>query len=131
MIYHPEKSVILTEQIGDDCVIHAPVWVGKEVKIGDRVKIQAFVFIPDGVTLEDDVFIAPCVCFTNDPDLKVQGREYWKKTLVKKGAKIGANATILAGVTIGENSIIGMGSVVLHDTEPNSTYVGNPARRIK
>ena len=127
MIYHPEKSVILCE-IPESCTVHAPVWIGKDVKIGERVKIQAFAFIPDGVTIEDDVFIAPHVCFTNDPKLAVKGKEFWAKTLVKKGAKIGANSTIRAGVVIGENSIIGQASNVLRDVFPSTTVFGNPAK---
>lgn len=130
MIYHPEKSVILCT-IPDSCTVHAPVWIGKEVQIGERCKIQAMSFIPDGVTLQDDVFIAPSVTFTNDPGLEVKGRDYWKPTLVKHNAKIGANATILAGVTIGKYAIVGMGSVVLEDVPDYATVVGNPARRIK
>lgn len=129
MIWHPEKSVILCE-VNESCTVHAPVWIGKEVKIGDRVKIQAFTFIPDGVTIENDVFIGPHVVFTNDPDLAIKGKSGWKPTLVKKGAKIGANASILAGVVIGENSVVGMGSVVLKDVPDGATIVGNPARLI-
>lgn len=126
-IWHPEKSVILTEDIGDNCTIHAPVWIGKDVHIGNNVKIQAFAFIPDGVTLEDDVFIAPHVCFTNDAKLQVIGKEGWSCTIVRKGAKIGANVTIRAGVTIGINSIVGCGSVCLRDVPAGETWVGNPA----
>lgn len=131
MIYHPEKSIILTKNIGKDSVIHALVWIGKDVKIGNGVKVQAFSFIPDGVTIEDDVFIGPRVTFTNDRNLKVKGKEFWSKVLVKKGAKIGAGSCILAGVIIGENAIIGMGSVVLRDIPNGETWAGNPAIRIK
>lgn len=129
-IYHPEKSVILTKEIGKGSKIHAQVWIGKNVKIGKNVRIQAFVFIPDGVELEDNVFVGPGVIFTNDADLRCEGREFWKKTLVKRGVKIGAGAMIRAGVVIGENAIIGMGSVILNDVPAGKTYAGNPAKEI-
>ena len=105
------------------------IFLGPDVVIGERVKIQAFAFIPDGVTIEDDVFIGPHVCFTNDV-YPPSGKENWKKTLVKKGAKIGANASILAGVTIGENAMVGMGAVVIKDVPDGETHVGNPAKKI-
>lgn len=132
MIYRPELSNIRIE-VDDSCTIHSHVWIGDEVTIGKNVKIQAFAFLPNGVTLEDDVFIGPHVCFTNDPKLDILPREQFKPapTLVRQGAKIGANATILAGVTIGKNAKIGMGAVVLRDVPDNETWVGNPARAIK
>lgn len=129
-IYHPEKSVILTKTIGKGSKIHAQVWIGKNVKIGKNVRIQAFVFIPDGVELEDNVFVGPGAIFINDADLKCEGKEFWEKILVKRGAKIGAGAMIRAGVVIGENAIIGMGSVVLNDVPAGKTYAGNPAKEI-
>ena len=113
--------------IGKDCTIHSHVWIGELVTIGNRVKIQAFSFIPSGVTLEDDVFIGPHVCFTNDKLPPSKG-EFWAETLVKKGAVIGANATMLPGVTIGENSMIGAGSVVTLDVPANEVWFGNPAK---
>ena len=115
-------------QVGDGTTIHAGVHIHEYVKIGKRCQIEAQVFIPNGVTLEDNVFIGPGVIFTNDPKLDTK-RSKWKPTptLVKKGAKIGAGAMIKAGITIGENSIIGMGSVVLKDVPPNEVHVGNPA----
>lgn len=125
-IWHPEKSVILDCEIGDDCTIHAPVWIGANVKIGNRVKIQAFSFIPDGVTIEDDVFIAPHVCFTNDKHPPSHGN--WSQTFVRNGAVIGANATILPGVTIGRRALIGAGAVVTKDVAPHQVVVGNPAK---
>lgn len=127
MIYHPEKSVILTPHIGEDCTIHAFVWIGKGVIIGNRVKIQAFAFIPDGVVLEDDVFVGPHVCFTNDKRPPSHGKG-WSPTMVREGASIGANATILPGITIGRNAIVGAGAVVVKDVPNGATVVGNPAR---
>lgn len=130
MIYHPEKSVILNCEIGEDTKVHAPVWIGNNVKIGKRCKIQAFVYIPDGVTIEDDVFVAPHVCFTNDK-YPPSGGKHWTKTLVKRGAVIGANATILPGITIGEFATVGAGAVVTKDVEAHSVVVGNPAKPLQ
>lgn len=126
MIWHPEKSVILDCRIGNDCVIHAPVWIGNNVIIGDRCKIQAFAFIPEGVTIGNDVFIGPHVCFTNDRYPQAAGDWTLRKTVVGNGASIGANATILP-VHIGENAMIGAGSVVTRDVPADSTVYGNPA----
>ena len=117
-------------EIGEDSIIHSPVWIADGVKIGKRVKIQAFVFIPKGVVIEDDVFIGPHVCFTNDPKMDINNPNYLATTFVRKGAKIGANSSILAGVIIGENATIGMGSVVLKDVPAWKTWCGNPAKRI-
>ena len=110
---------------------HKFVWIGKKVKIGKRVRIQPFAFIPDGVILEDDVFIGPHVCFTNDPDLICKGPDFWKGTLVREGAKIGAGAMIKAGIIIGKKAIIGMGSVVAHDVPSKEVWDGNPARFLR
>lgn len=117
--------------IGEDTVIHAGVHIHDEVKIGERCQIEALVFIPNGVIIEDDVFVGPCVTFTNDPTLRVD-RKVWMPTptLIQRGAKIGANATIRAGIVIGENAIIGMGSVVLRSVPNGETWAGNPARSI-
>ncbi len=131
IIWHPELSVILTNSIGKGCTIHSHVWIGNSVKIGNKVKIQAFTFIPDGVTIEDNVFIGPRVTFTNDAKLEVKGKEFWQETIVKEGAKIGASVTIRAGVIIGKNSIIGAGAVVLHDVPDNEIHAGVPAIKIK
>jgi len=130
-IWHPQNSVILTDRIGLGCTIHSHVWIGKDVIIGDRVRIQAFTFIPDGVELEGDVFVGPHVCFTNDPELACAGRDFWRATKVRRGAKIGAGAVIKAGITIGEEAVIGMGSVVLKDVPSWETWVGNPAVKMK
>ena len=116
-------------EIGEGSVIHAGVHIHDDVKIGMNCQIEAMVFIPNGVEIEDNVFIGPGVIFTNDPDLK-GNRENWQptKTLVKKGSRIGANSVIKAGITIGENSIIGMGSVLTHDVPEGETWYGNPAK---
>ena len=128
--YKPEtQNINPGAVIGEGCTIHSHVSIHELVTVGMRCKIEAYAFLPNGVTLEDDVFIGPHVCFTNDP--KLDDREdYMTPTLVKTGAKIGANSTILAGITIGEHSIIGCGSVVLKDVKPYSKVAGNPAKEI-
>lgn len=118
--------------IGDNCNINCNVFVENDVKIGDNVTIKPGVQIWDGVILEDNVFVGPNVTFTND--LVPRSKQYptqFKKTLVKKGASIGANATILAGITIGENALIGAGSVVTKDIPSNEIWIGNPAKFLK
>lgn len=115
--------------IGRDCNICDHVFVENDVKIGDRVTIKSGVQVWDGVTLEDDVFVGPNATFTND--LFPRSRrlpDKFLKTLIKKGASIGANATILPGVTIGRNSMVGAGCVVTKNIPDNTVVVGNPAR---
>ena len=127
-IWEPHLSNIHPEVvIGEDCVIHSHVWIGEGVKIGDRVKIQAFTFIPSGVTIEDNVFIGPRVTFTNDKYPPSQGKG-WLPTYVRRGAVIGAGATILPGLEVGQNARIGAGSVVTKSIEANVTVCGNPAK---
>lgn len=138
-IYHPELVNLYGCEIGDNTKIGAFVEIRKQVKIGKNCKIQAFAFIPEGVTVEDDVFIGPHVCFINDkfPRATVAGRlreeTDWKaeKTLVERGASIGANATILCGLTIGKNAMVAAGSVVTKDVPANAIVMGNPARIVK
>lgn len=115
-------------QIGKNCNINSHVFIENDVVIGNSVTVKSGVQIWDGVTLEDDVFIGPNVTFTNDlvPRSK-QYPEAFAKTLVKRGASIGANATIVAGNTIGEYALIGAGSVVTKDVPANSVWFGNPA----
>ena len=115
--------------IGSDCNINCNVFIENDVFIGDRVTIKPGVQIWDGVSIEDDVFIGPNVTFTNDliPRSKVYP-ERFEKTLIKKGASIGANATIVAGIEIGENALIGAGSVVTKNVPPNTVWFGNPAK---
>ncbi len=131
-VYHPELTNLYGCKIGSDCVIGAFVEIGKGVKIGKRVKIQAFTFIPEGVTIEDEAFIGPHVCFTNDNYPRATNSQ-WKVTraLVCKGASIGANATILCGVTIGEGATVGAGSVVTRNVPPGTIVVGNPVSVIR
>jgi UDP-2-acetamido-3-amino-2,3-dideoxy-glucuronate N-acetyltransferase len=117
--------------IGCDCKIAAFVEVQRGVRIGDRCKIEAYVFIPSGVTIEDEVFVGPHAVFTNDLHPHAVGDWQITPTLVKKGASIGANATIVCGVTIGEGAMVGAGAVVTKDVPPNTLVLGNPARQVK
>lgn len=119
-------------KIGKDCNICAHVLIENDVKIGDRVTIKSGVQVWDGVEIEDDVFIGPNVTFTNDlyPHSK-QHPDKYAKTVIKRGASIGANTTIIAGHTIGENAMVGAGSVVTKDIPSNELWVGNPAKFLK
>jgi len=117
-------------EIGDNCMIGPFVEIQKNVKIGNNCRIQSHSFICSLVTIEDNVFIGHGVVFINDLYPPVRDESKWKKTLVKKGASIGSNATILP-VTIGENSIVGAGSVVTRDVPPNVIVAGNPARILR
>lgn len=117
--------------IGKNCNICSHVFIENAVKIGNNVTIKCGVQVWDGIEIEDNVFIGPNVTFTNDRNPKSQNKDWiLEKTIVKKGASIGANATILPGITIGENALIGAGSVVTKDVPPNSKVVGNPAKEI-
>ncbi len=117
-------------EIGEGTKIDAFVYIEEGVKIGKNVKIRPFTFIPTGVTIEDDVFIGPNVTFTNDKRPKVRGDWELLQTTVKRGAAIGAGAVILPGVTIGEFALVGAGAVVTKDVPPKAIVVGNPARVI-
>ncbi len=127
-------------EIGDNTRIACFVEVQEKVKIGKNCKIEPFVFIPTGVTIEDNVLIGAHTCFTNDkkprattPKGTLQIGSDWTllKTLVKRGASIGAGAVILPGITIGENAVGGAGTVVTKDVPEGKIVVGNPARVIK
>ena len=116
-------------KIGRNCNIGKGVYIDEEVVIGNNVKIQNFVSVYKGVVIEDDVLVGPHVTFTNDLYPRAFSRD-WKiiPTRVKRGASIGANATIVCGITIGEYSMIGAGSVVTKDVPPFGLVYGNPAR---
>lgn len=118
--------------IGENCNINAQVFIENDVRIGKNVTVKPGVQIWDGATLEDNVMIGPNVTFTNDLFPKSKNTNFiLHKTLVKKGASIGANATILAGIIIGENALIGAGSVVTKDIPANEIWLGNPAKFFK
>ncbi len=122
-------SIVLPEaEIGENCNINAHVFIENDVRIGHNVTIKSGVQIWDGVTIEDNVFIGPNVTFTNDlvPRSK-QYPERFERTIIKKGASIGANATIIAGNTIGEYAVIGAGSVITKDIGSYELHYGNPA----
>ena len=119
-------------RIGRNCVLGQNVFVANDVVIGDNVRIQNNVSVYDAVTLEDGVFCGPSMVFTNvyNPRSLVSRKSDYRRTLVKRGATIGANATIVCGFTLGEYAFIGAGAVVNTDVLPYALMVGVPARRI-
>ena len=122
-------SVVLQNaMIGENCNICAHTLIENDVIIGNNVTIKSGVYVWDGITLEDNVFIGPCVAFTNDK--KPRSKQYpeeFPQTIVEMGASIGANATILPGIRIGQNALIGAGAVVTKDVPKNAIVIGNPA----
>ena len=124
--------VLPKAKIGENCNICSHCFIENEAVIGNNVTIKNGVQIWDGITLEDDVCVGANVSFTNDRYPHAKNAE-WKleSTLVRRGASIGAGSTILCGVTIGENAMIGIGSVVTHDVPAGEVWVGNPAKFLK
>jgi UDP-2-acetamido-3-amino-2,3-dideoxy-glucuronate N-acetyltransferase len=119
-------------RIGENCSLGQNVFVGNDVVIGNNVKIQNNVSVYDAVTIEDDVFCGPSMVFTNvyNPRSAVSRKDQYRKTLVKKGASIGANATIVCGVTIGQYAFIAAGAVINNDVRPYALMAGVPAKQI-
>ena len=127
-------------EIGDETRIGAFVEIQKGAKIGNNCKISSHTFICEGVTIESEVFVGHGVVFINDrypravnPTGQLQSEADWtcQRTLVRKGASIGSGATLLGGITIGENAIVGAGSVVTKDVPANAVVAGNPAKGLK
>ncbi|MDL0088305.1 acyltransferase [Campylobacter gastrosuis] len=118
--------------IGKNCSFGQNCVVGPNVNIGNGVKVQNNISIYEGVEIEDDVFLGPSMVFTNviNPRAFIVRRDEFKKTLLKKGCSVGANATIVCGVTIGEYALIGSGAVVNRDVKPYALMVGVPAKQI-
>jgi UDP-2-acetamido-3-amino-2,3-dideoxy-glucuronate N-acetyltransferase len=130
-VWH-HAHVLSGSTIGAGCVLGKNVMVGPGVAIGDGCRIQNNVSVYEGVTLEDDVFCGPSMVFTNvrNPRAGVDRRREFEATLVKRGATIGANATVLCGTTLGDYCMVGAGAVVLEDVPAHALVVGNPARQI-
>lgn len=121
--------VLPKAEIGQDCDIGDHTFIENDVRIGNRVTVKCGVQLWDGVVLEDDVFVGPNVTFTNDPmPRSKQVPAEFARTIIRKGASIGANATILPGLTIGAHAMIGAGAVVTKDVPPHAIVKGNPAR---
>lgn len=130
-------QVRLGAHIGQNCILGKGVYIDAGVVLGSNVKIQNYVSVFHGVTMEDGVFVGPHVCFTNDmrprainPDGSLKSADDWvlSKTLIKKGAALGANSTIRCGVTVGEWAMVGSGSVVTRDVPAYGLVYGNPAK---
>ncbi len=126
------SHILSDTTIGENCSFGQNSVVGPKVKIGNGVKVQNNISIYEGVEIEDDVFLGPSMVFTNviNPRAFIQRKDEFKKTLLKKGCSIGANATIICGVTIGEYALIGSGAVINRDVKPYALMVGVPARQI-
>jgi acetyltransferase-like isoleucine patch superfamily enzyme len=137
IVHHPDQVNLYGCKIGDGCKIASFVEIQAGAVLGKNVKVEAFAFIPTGVTIEDGAFIGPHVCFSNDryptavddSGNSLQAGD-WQvvPTLVRRRASIGANATIICGITIGEASMVGAGATVTHDVPPDSLVLGTPAR---
>lgn len=117
--------------IGEECILSKDVYIDHGVRIGHRCKIQNSVSVYNGVTIGNEVFVGPNACFTNDKVPRAQNPDWTiTPTIIGDGASIGANATIVCGVTIGEFAMVAAGSVVTRDVEPYSLVMGSPARHV-
>jgi acetyltransferase-like isoleucine patch superfamily enzyme len=123
-------SVVLPgAEIGANCNINCHVFIENDVVIGDNVTVKSGVQVWDGITLEDDVFVGPNATFTNDPSPRSkQHLDSFSRTIVREGASIGANATLLPGLEIGHHAMIGAGSVLTKNAPPHTVWFGNPAQ---
>lgn len=123
--------IMPSSEVGENCIIGQNVFIDRNVKIGNGVKIQNNVSVYQGVTLEDDVFLGPSMVFTNvvNPRSFIERKTEFRPTLVCRGATIGANATILCGIEIGEYALIGAGAVVTRTVPPFALITGNPGKR--
>jgi len=123
--------VMATAVIGENCILGQNVFVGSNVRLGNCVKVQNNVSLYSGVECEDDVFLGPSMVFTNvfNPRSAVNRKEEFRKTVVRKGATIGANATIVCGTTLGRYCFVGAGAVVTRDVPDYALVIGNPARQ--
>lgn len=125
------SHIMSTAEIGDNCIIGQNVFIGNNVKLGNNVKVQNNVSVYEGVVCEDDVFLGPSMVFTNviNPRSAVERKSEFKPTFVKKGVTIGANTTVICGITLGDYCMIGAGAVVTKDVLPFALMTGIPARR--
>jgi acetyltransferase-like isoleucine patch superfamily enzyme len=121
--------ILAGARIGEGCNINAHCFIENDVRIGNHVTVKCGVYLWDGITLEDYVQVGPNVTFTNDLYPRAKQPFVCKQTRVRTGASIGANATLIAGITIGAYALIGAGSVVTHDVPDYTLWVGNPARQ--
>ena len=126
------SHLMSTCKVGDECIIGQNVFIGNNVVIGNRVKIQNNVSIYNGVEVDDDVFLGPSMVFTNviNPRSFIERKNEFRKTLIRKGASIGANATIICGIEVGKFAMIGAAAVILKTIPPHALVVGNPGRLI-